>query len=309
MPAVTLPPSNKAPVKKKEEAQWVFSLLPKSFQKNPNLELTVITEMTDEGKKLPPVTPDHPAYYVLQSSGYHQLGDSSGEKRVLPEADIERTLTKSLASNGYLGAKEPAQPPTLAIFYTWGTHNMLVEGDPENPALSGEQIARNLLDRAALVGGEKFARKMLDLFVQADSMAEASRVPTPPDGQPVITQEMMDFANPVNLFKLESPKHEFLVDQFADDVYYVVASAYDYKSLAEKRRKLLWRTRMTVASKAVSQEQTLPTLILNAAPYFGREMDEAETFVKKAVPEGKVDIGTPTVVPSEPAAARPAPKK
>ena len=35
--------------------QWVFSLLPKSFQKNPLLELTVITETTEAGKKLPPV--------------------------------------------------------------------------------------------------------------------------------------------------------------------------------------------------------------------------------------------------------------
>ena len=308
--SVTPPASNRPVVKKEDSAQWVFSLLPKSFQKDPNLELTVITEMTDEGKKLPPVTSEHPAYYITQSSGYHSLGDSSGDKKIMAQADVERLLTKSLASNGYLAANPPAQTPSLVIFYTWGTHNMLVEADSDNPAFSAQQVARNLLDRAALVGGEKFAKEMLDLFLQADAMAQATNISTPPGGQPIMSQDQLEFTNPVHLFKLRNPKNEFLVDQFADDVYYVVASAYDYKSLTEKHRKLLWRTRMTVASKGVSQEQSMPMLIASAAPYFGREMDEAETLVKRSLPAGKVEIGTPTVVPSNPAAApQPANKK
>jgi hypothetical protein len=303
LPTATLPPSNRPTPKKEEASQWVFSLLPKSFQQNPNLELTVITEMTEEGKKLPPVSSEHPAYYITQSSGYHQLGDSSGDKKIMTQAEVERILAKSLAANGYHPAQEPAQPPSLAIFYTWGTHNMLVEADADNPAFSAQQVARNLLDRAALVGGEKFAKQMLDLFLQADAMAQATNIPTPPDGQPIMSQDQLDFTNPVHQFKMQAPKNEFLVDQFADDVYYVVASAYDYKSLGAKQRKLMWRTRMTVAAKGVSQEQSMPTLIAAAAPYFGREMDEAETLVKHAVPEGKVEIGTATVVPPNSAPA------
>lgn len=305
-PAPVLPPVDlalKPTVKKEESKQWVFSLLSKSLQKNPNLELTVITEMTDEGKKLPPVTPEHPAYYVLQSSGHHQMGDSTGGDKGLPQADVERILTRSLAANGFHPAQAPAQPPTLAIFYIWGSHNLLVEGDPDNPTLSAQQVARNLLDRAALVGGEKFAKQMLDLFQQADAFADGTYTPPPTasgaatPGQAVFTPEQTEMLNPVYQFKLKNPKNEFLVDQAADDIYYVVASVYDYKSLAEKRRRLLWRTRMTVSAKGVSEDLSLPTLIATAAPYFGREMDEADTLVKRTVPEGKVDIGTPTVVP------------
>jgi len=112
----------------------------------------------------------------------------------------------------------------------------------------------------------------------------------------MLPSSVLDFANPVNTFKRRSSKNEFLVDQTASDVYYVVASAYDYKSLAAKQRTLLWRTRMTVASDGVSPQQSLPTLVLTAGPFFGKEMPEAETFMKRSLPEGKVEVGTPTVV-------------
>ncbi len=304
-PVIPGPVPQLKPPKSPESTQWVFSLLPKSFQQNPNLELTVITEMTDEGKKVTPVTPEHPAYYIAESSGYHQLGDPGGEKKIFPREEVERILTSALAKNGFLPAKPPAQPPTLAVFYSWGSDNILVEGDEENPSLSGDQVARNMLDRASLVGGEKFAKELLDLFNQAQAMSDAADTHVAPGGQSPMTPEMMAFANPINLFKMRNPKNEFLLDQTADDVYYVVASAYDYQSLAQNHRRLLWRTRMTVAAKGVSQEQTLPALIATAAPYFGREMDEAETLIKRPVRDGKVEVGTPVVVGADGAPAKP----
>src|SRR5262245_28398310 len=80
MPTV---PAAATPAKKEERSQWVFSLLPKSFQKNPQLDLTVITEMTELGKKLPPVSPEKPAYFVAVSSGYHPMGDTSANEHTL----------------------------------------------------------------------------------------------------------------------------------------------------------------------------------------------------------------------------------
>jgi hypothetical protein len=166
--------------------------------------------------------------------------------------------------------------------------------------LSGNAVARNLLDRAALVGGDKFARELLKLFEEADAMSLAASATPPPGSEPVFTAAMMDFANPVNMFKRRSAKNEFLVDQAASDVYYVVASAYDYKAMAANQRVLLWRTRMTVASSGVSPQQSLPTLVLSAGPFFGKDMPEPETLSKRSMREGNVEIGTPTVV--EPAA-------
>jgi hypothetical protein len=293
--AATPPPA--APAKKGSgKSEWVFSILPKSLQKNPRLDLTVISEVTEAGKKLPPVSPQAPAYFELYTSGPRHQGDTAGNHHTLKQEDVARILTRSLAANGYLPANLPQQPPSQLIIYTWGSHAALTEGDAENPALSAQQIARNLLDRAALVGGDKFALKLLELFERADAMNTAGRAPVPPEGQPVFTQEMMDFANPVSVFKRADPKNEYLVDQAASDVYYVVASAYDYKSVSSSRRVLLWRTRMTVSAAGVSQEQTLPTLIATATPYFGKDMAEPAILNPRAVREGAVEVGTPTVV-------------
>lgn len=302
------PPADKESPKKSGESQWVFSLLPKSLQKNPHLDLTVITEMTEAGKKRPPVSPAQPAYFITQSGGFRQLGHAPGNEKSLAPEQVEKILTRALAANGYLPAQPPAHAPSIAIIFVWGSHNLLVEGDADNPALSGNAVARNLLDRAALVGGEKFAKKMLELFAQADALA-ASNPPArvDPSGavpgiEPILGAAQLEFMNPVNQFKLQSSKNEFLVDQAAEDVYYVVASAYDYQSLANKQRVLLWRTRMTVAAQGVSQEQTLPTLIASAAPFFGKEMAEPEILTKRAVRDGNVEVGIPTVV-------EPAPRK
>src|SRR5439155_15390002 len=124
--------------------------------------------------------------------------------------------------------------------------------------------------------------------------------------EPVMTPEMMAFANPVEMFRRAALKNEFLLDQTANDVYYVVASAYDYASAATNRRTLLWRTRMTVAAQGVSQEQTLPTLVLSAGPFFGKDMLEAETINKRTMREGTVEVGTPVVVPTTEVDVRPA---
>jgi len=291
-------------------SQWVFSLLPKSLQRNPTLDLTVITEVTEEGKKLPPVSPDHPAYYITQAVGYVQVGDTAGGEKTLAPDEVERLLKKSLAANGYLPATPPAQPPTLVVIYAWGTDNLL---NPDDESLSADQVARNILDRAAMVGGAKFARELATLFAQSDAMATANQPPhADPSGNaigptPVLGPDQMAFFNPVNLFKLRNPKNEFLVDQAADDCYYVVASAYDYAAFTRQQRSLLWRTRMTVNSRGVSQVQSLPTLITTAAPYFGRDMLESEIIVKRAR-EGEVIIGTPTVVELPTAAPAPAKK-
>ena len=147
------------------------------------------------------------------------------------------------------------------------------------------------------------SQQIVDIFTRAEELARANPpARVDPSGAvpgiaPILGAEQMAFMNPVHQFKMRSEKNEFLVDQAVSDVYYVVASAYDYAALAKQERRLLWRTRMTVAASGVSEEQTLPTLIATAAPFFGREMTEPSIFAKRAVRDGHVELGTPTVVP------------
>ncbi|HRE07409.1 MAG TPA: hypothetical protein PKX00_17465 [Opitutaceae bacterium] len=288
-----------APPEGFKEPRWVFSLLPKSMQKDPRLDYTVITEMTPAGRKLPPVTKDNPAYYELYSAGFRQLGDAPGEEKTLTAEQLEPLLVRSLEGNGFRPAKRPEHEPSLLILYTWGSHNRLVEGDDENPSLSSDRLARNLLERAALVGGDAFARELLQLLRDADTQAAAAAVPTPPGGRPVFDPGMLEFANPVSLFRSKSNRNAFLLDQTSDSVYYLVASAYDYRSATTPKKTLLWRTRMTVSTQGVSQIQTLPTLVQAGATYFGRDMKESAILSKRTVREGTVEIGAPTVISTE----------
>ncbi|HWA09067.1 MAG TPA: hypothetical protein VG838_06330 [Opitutaceae bacterium] len=298
--SVVAPPQ--APKTEIKSGGWVFSLIPRSMQKNPKVEMTVITEMTDDGKRLPAVTPAHPAYYLGQSGGFHSIGDGPSDAKAPPPDALSDMLKKALAANGYLTAQPPAQPPSVLIVYIWGAHYAL--HPEEDDSISPEAVMRNILDRASLVGGAKFAQELQKLFEQKADMIQANTPPPVPDDpsglvkpiNPILDQDAIDAADPIRLFAQQSPKNAFIIDQAFDDVYYVVASAYDYQAIGQHQRKLLWRTRMTVDSKGVAMLDTIPTLIDTAAPYFGREMDEPETLMKHALKEGKVEVGTPTVV-------------
>lgn len=287
-----------------ETSEFLQWLLPKPFQSNPDLNLTVVTEVTTEGKKLPPVSPEHPAYFRFHNAGYKQFGDvSSGEKTLLPK-EIEALLQRALAANGYLPIKAEGDPFSLVIVYSWGTHNNLFEGDPENPVNSFEQLARNVVDRAALVGGNKLAREVNRMIQENADLTAAANAQLASGGAPTIPYAALNMMNPFNAFRMRSQKNETLLTQLGNDVYYVVASAYSASSVAANQRVMLWRTRMTVGSNGVSQMQTLPVLVQSAAPYFGKETDGGEVLFRKGLREGKVEIGEATVVEREP--ARPA---
>lgn len=265
-------------------------LLPTAWQKNPRLYFMVNTEVSEGGKKLPEVTPDHPAYFELRVTGYREIGDTPAGHKTLKAEQLEPTLLKALASGGYYRAKE-GQAPSLLVVYRWGVHSPL---DPET--LDQNAVIRNKLDRAEMIGGVKFAEEL------AAAYRERAIWGSMPTGLPPDAAEFMD---PVNILKMKDKKMMLMIDGTGDDIYYIVASAYDYTSMKEGRPVHLWRTRVTVPSTGVTQADTLPTMLVTAGPFFGKETDRAEIVSRRTVPEGSVELGTATVVepivPSPPA--------
>jgi len=261
------------------EGQWVFSLLPKSFQDNPFVDQTVITEMTDEGKKLPPPSRAKPVYYFAQPAGYHVEGHGTAANQPPPEELLARSMRQALAVNGYTPAP-PGKPPALLILYVWGVHNNFDTNlDPSMQDVGGTFLDvghRNLLSRAALVGGTRFAGELKAAMEQHDRMQET---PTTP------------LLDPLRLFTERDPKTRQLVEQSKADCYYVVASAYDYQAGVHGQRKLLWRSKMTVDARGVSMTDTLPTLILNAGKFLGRDMPEAATMTRRMQRNGQTTLG------------------
>lgn len=286
-------------------SDFVFSLLPKAFSKDPFVNMTVFTEMTEAGKKITPPTPDNPAYYFAESGGFHVFGPSYGNLTPPSQELIEGILRKTLADEGYRPEAPPEHAATLAVIYSWGMHNkMRGRDDGENDDGPPDPYAgiKNLYDRAALIGGESYAKKLVEANIAATNQAadlDSSGAAGSRIGSPVLTSGAAAFLkkmNPVQRMYNSSSNMANLMEQTNDDVYFVVASAYDYQALATGRRKLLWRTKMTVDTKGVSMADTMPAVIVAAAPYFGHETDEAVALTKRVVRQGKVEVGTPTVV-------------
>lgn len=91
-----------------------------------------------------------------------------------------------------------------------------------------------------------------------------------------------------------------------EDRYFVIVSAYDFEAAKTKKKVLLWQTKMSTPSNRVSLAEVIPGMITAGGPRFGRETKLPESVTAPLAKEGKVEIGTPTVVDD---AGRPALKK
>lgn len=295
-----------APPARRASAPFVFNILPKAFQKQPHVDFNVITEMTPAGRLVPPARPGAPQYYITKPAGFLQLGHGAAAQEQPPEvARMEAILERSLAASGYLGAS-PGHPPSLVIIYSWGSHsNPMANDDPEAETLSNKALIDDMIERARIVGGEKFAQEMVKAMAEAGAAREATAkprvdptgaVPTQPNVLGDAAGMMTQVFNPIERFRNQSDKSRSLMEDVGASVYFVIASAYDYQSVARDQKILLWRTKMSVNAAGVAMTETLPALIASAGPYFGKDMTEVEIVNQRLNREGQVEIGTPEVV-------------
>lgn len=258
-----------------DTGQWVLSLLPRSFQQNPFVDQTVITEMTDEGRRRPLPTAAAPAYYETDVGGLHQEGFDAAAG-LPPSADaMLACLRQALAVNHYLPA-DRTHPPALLLVVFWGSHNNPNEGSDEINGPFPDVAHRNLLSRASLVGGIRFAAELRQALDDHDRNHD--QIPAPN-------------LDPLYLFLHRSYKNERLYEQTRANCYFVVASAYDYAAAAHRERRLLWRSKMSVDSTGIAMADSLPALVVAGAPFLGRDMSEAATLVRRIQRNGEVKLG------------------
>ncbi|HEX2852431.1 MAG TPA: hypothetical protein VHO24_04265 [Opitutaceae bacterium] len=296
----------------------IFSLLPKAFQKNPRVDFNVITEMTPDGRQAPQPSPQSPIYYVSTPGSFVQRGHGSPAREKPPAVErMEGAMEAALAKRGYLrGTKE--NPATIVIVYTWGSHSAPDPEDPESPAtISNRVLIDEMLERARLVGGDKFANELIRAMEEEGSVRRATPKPREdPTGeipaQPNIMGDiatMPSLSSPLERFRRKNTKHESMMEDAGNSIYFVVASAVTFSSTKPDTKILLWRTKMTVNASGLSLPETLPSLVAAAGPFLGREMSEPEIIHQRVTREGKVEVGAPTVVSDNEAAKPNAPVK
>lgn len=114
-------------------------------------------DMTRDGKKLTPPTPEHPTYYIPIFDGYKELGGASRDyERKPPDEDTARQLITMLAKQGYKMASRQNRP-TMVLVFQWGSI-VPVEVDsavrgPNQPPLPGH--VTNASEIRAYVVGER----------------------------------------------------------------------------------------------------------------------------------------------------------
>ncbi|QYM78533.1 hypothetical protein K0B96_14705 [Horticoccus luteus] len=260
--APATPPSGRSP-RLAKTGDFVFNILPKSLQKNPYMDMTFNTEYTAYGHTLPAATPEHPVYYVLHDAGFRQLGWSVAREKPPGAETMHAALIKALRQNGFIAADPPAHEPTLLINYFWGSHN---RPDDETAHDFPELMRKNMTERALLIGGKTLADEVNNTILWGA-------------GQHNNVEKM-----------------EFLTDQAADNIYYIVASAYDYRAFARKDRKLVWRTTMTAAADGLALDQTMQPLIASGAQFLGHETTEPEIGSRHILRDSHVEIGDTIMV-------------
>src|SRR6185312_8048647 len=190
-----------------------FRLAPRSMQADPLLDITIMTDVTDAGKKLPKVTKDHPAYYVAHSEGFKELGEGVPTGETLGEEDMARFMKSSLADGGYLEAGAATQPPTQIVLYSWGLYSKQIDYGQGTTALD----TKEMFDRASIIGGDEFAVKLLKMLQWKSAVGASTK------GKRNKTSNISD---PMYIYQLEGGRnHELMMEMADNDIYYVIASA------------------------------------------------------------------------------------
>jgi hypothetical protein len=242
-----------------------FSFLGGQFDSHPNINVMIVTELTNVGRREPDASPAHPVYYSGADGGMTVGGDPIAGEHPPKPAELANLMVKSLHEGGFLPATA-GHPPTIYIYYSWGSFNRLREG--RRVGTWDFLSYQNFMERAALVGGTKFAKDLDDArtFHYVDEFAGSNA------------------------------RNSYLVAIAEGDLYFLVATACDYKAAVNGKLVILWQTRLSSEARVVSMDESLPQLVMSAASYIGHETNGPMRLNRPAIREGEVDVGVPVEV-------------
>jgi hypothetical protein len=254
----------------------------------------VVVNMTDAGRKVPPPTPDNPAYYYPVTRGYTQGGTIlTGEKPPPPTVEVEHLMAKALAEQGYLVAT--SHPPSLVLIFWWGYKAPEITGPGSGMAGNGYA--------AQALSGYTAGPQPVGSSLASQQIVNVARMGLLPVNISANHDEMEElvFGSDFDLDSLQndgghpSPRLEALTNASRVARYYLMVSALDFKSATQKKPVVLWTARVSTELWSHTLDQVLPTLIAKGAPMFGRDSDGPQMTTAPIVPMGHVIVGTPVL--------------
>src|SRR5665213_784429 len=214
--------------------------------------------------------------YAFGNGGFY--GSATRDATIDRESfmDVARVSARPLAVRNFLPTKDPKKAGLLIMLY-WGMTNgtqdpssdIYVYASPEHT--KGVSWTNDLLGPLSFHGGLADLRNAM-LLGYAGEIANT---------QP-------------RLGVIHNVRRDDLIEDVEHNRYFVVMMAYDFQMMwREKRHKLLWETRFSIREQGNDFTKMLPSMSMYASQYFGQD---SHGLVRKAIPEGNVEIGVPTTV-------------
>ena len=248
------------------------------------IRVDVVVDLTGAGKKIPPPTPDKPAYYLPVTAGFKQQGAViTGQKPPPPSLDIQRLLAQALYARGYRLATR--SPPSLVLVFWWG---YMAPEDVEMQSFDSFQGGR--VPAMGLQSNGAMGSSMLSLGSSSTNQGQMLAL--------VRGDKPMEDTNPYD------PRMREALDMAKRARYYILIAAFDFESWRKHKPIVLWRAHISTDLAGHDFDQVVSALITVAAPMLGQDTNGPQLVGTPIIPLGQVVIGMP-VVRDYPAAPSP----
>jgi hypothetical protein len=252
-----------------------------------------------------------PETYAFAKGGYY--GSTISDDTIDNEGfiDLARAVARPLAAHGYVPTKDPGKVKLLIVVY-WGATSGTADPSSRNylfaNAVEAEQLNGTNSDATSRVryqAGQNGIRDPSSANVSAELSANPPQVGQIFQGGMINSRNaaILGYASeiaatPPKLGLIHNVKREDLIDDIEHNRYFVVLMAYDFQAIRnEKKPKLLWVTRFSIREQGNDFEKMLPAMAMYASQYFGQA---THGLIRDELPEGKVEIGVPTLVAGPP---------
>ncbi len=112
------------------------------------------------------------------------------------------------------------------------------------------------------------------------------------------TTSVITGAFPKQLWDEKSPGYQAKLQKASYEKLFIRVTAFAYPTDSKAKPKMLWKTVVVVDDPDHRDLNAIAQKMLEAgAPFFDREIAEPEATVLKPLPDGRVNVGTPEVVP------------
>ncbi len=239
-----------------------------------------------------------PERYAFAEGGCWSRGPGDKSIDGLGFRAIAETIAGPLRTHAYLSATDPAKTDLMILLF-WGTTVGATDGNTMQAVSDGmramswssprpDQASDSTANRLAAAASDEFTSALM-LNQLENRIRDQANV-----ANARILGYTEDYVRALERQEIGIHSLHDVVPELEADRYFVVLKAYDFRvAWKEKKLKLLWEARFSIAAHGNRFDQQLLAMTQAAARHLG---EDTKGLLRQNLPEGKVEVGTPTVV-------------